>query len=92
MDRTNRSDGTGELGSLTEHASPLRLTCALQAYSLYIRIFSSSKVKQQRVLKAEILATKAELLQTSSQDQFAKWAKLRRKVDKGLADLEKLSE
>jgi len=30
-------------------------------------------------------------LQTSSQDQFAKWAKLRRKVDKGLVDLEKLN-
>lgn len=35
---------------------------------------------------------KKELLQTSAQDQFAKWAKLRRSVDKGLADLEKLSE
>lgn len=39
-----------------------------------------------------MLADKGELLATSSQDQFAKWAKLRRKVDKGLADLEKLSE
>ena len=35
---------------------------------------------------------KKELLQTSAQDQFAKWAKLRRSVDKGLTDLEKLSE
>ena len=32
------------------------------------------------------------MLNTSAQDQFAKWAKLRRSVDKGLADLEKLSE
>lgn len=63
----------------------------LQAYSLYLRIFYSSKVSKQRSLKSDILATKAELLQTSSQDQFAKWAKLRRKVDKGLAELEKLS-
>lgn len=30
-------------------------------------------------------------MKTSAQDQFAKWAKLRRSVDKGLADLEKLS-
>ncbi|TDL26066.1 hypothetical protein BD410DRAFT_764388 [Rickenella mellea] len=60
-------------------------------YALYQRIFDSSRVKQQRELKTEILAAKAELLQTSSQDQFAKWAKLRRKVDKGLADLEKLN-
>lgn len=62
-----------------------------QAYSLYLRIFHTSKVSKQRSLKSDILATKAELLQTSSQDQFAKWAKLRRKVDKGLAELEKLS-
>lgn len=48
-------------------------------------------MKRQRELKSELLAKKAELLQTSAQDQFAKWAKLRRSVDKGLADLEKLS-
>jgi hypothetical protein len=48
-------------------------------------------VNRQRQLKSEILLKKAELLQTSAQDQFAKWAKLRRSVDKGLADLEKLS-
>jgi hypothetical protein len=30
-------------------------------------------------------------MKTSAQDQFAKWAKLRRSVDKGLGDLEKLS-
>ena len=47
---------------------------------------------RQRTLKSEILSTKSELLKTSAQDQFAKWAKLRRSVDKGLADLEKLSE
>ncbi|PBK73523.1 hypothetical protein ARMSODRAFT_1015071 [Armillaria solidipes] len=60
-------------------------------YSLYLRIFYSSHAEKQRKLKAEILATKAELLKTSAQDQFAKWAKLRRSVDKGLADLEKLN-
>lgn len=48
-------------------------------------------MSEQRSLKTEILQTKAELLQTSSQDQFAKWAKLKRKVDKGLQDLEKIS-
>lgn len=57
-----------------------------------MRIFYSSHAEKQRKLKAKILATKAELLQTSAQDQFAKWAKLRRSVDKGLADLEKLSK
>ncbi|OCH92472.1 hypothetical protein OBBRIDRAFT_791218 [Obba rivulosa] len=60
-------------------------------YTLYLRIFYSSKVARQRKLKSEILLNKKELLQTSAQDQFAKWAKLRRTVDKGLADLEKLN-
>ncbi|KDQ57408.1 hypothetical protein JAAARDRAFT_58032 [Jaapia argillacea MUCL 33604] len=61
------------------------------AYALYLRVFRASTVAQQRKLKSEVLQTKTELLQTSAQDQFAKWAKLRRSVDKGLADLEKLN-
>ncbi|KAK7692505.1 GET complex subunit get1 [Cerrena zonata] len=52
---------------------------------------TQAKLVEQRKLKADILATKKELLQTSAQDHFAKWAKLRRSVDKGLADLEKLN-
>jgi len=48
-------------------------------------------MSQQRKLKTDILTTKKELLQTSAQDHFAKWAKLRRSVDKGLSDLEKLN-
>lgn len=61
------------------------------AYALYLWIFYSGLVAQQRKLKSDILLGKKELLQTSAQDQFAKWAKLRRSVDKGLADLEKLN-
>ena len=57
-----------------------------------MQLFYSEKVSQQKKLKTEILANKKDLLQTSAQDQFAKWAKLRRSVDKGLSDLEKLSE
>lgn len=64
----------------------------LQVFALYLRIFYSSTAARQRKLKSEILLNKKELLQTSAQDQFAKWAKLRRSVDKGLADLEKLSK
>lgn len=63
----------------------------VQFYSLYLRVFFSATMAQQKKLKSEILTTKKELLQTSAQDHFAKWAKLRRSVDKGLADLEKLS-
>ncbi|KAE9403877.1 hypothetical protein BT96DRAFT_750545, partial [Gymnopus androsaceus JB14] len=60
-------------------------------YVVYLRIFYPTLAEKQNKLKAEILNTKAELLKTSAQDQFARWAKLRRSVDKGLADLEKLS-
>ena len=58
---------------------------------MYLRVSRSPLAARQRALKSEILTTKSELLKTSAQDQFAKWAKLRRSVDKGLADLEKLS-
>ncbi|KAF8482942.1 CHD5-like protein-domain-containing protein [Russula ochroleuca] len=61
------------------------------AWTAYQRVFNRNAVKRQRELKTGILSKKAELLQTSAQDQFAKWAKLRRSVDKGLADLEKLN-
>ncbi|KIM45620.1 hypothetical protein M413DRAFT_442278 [Hebeloma cylindrosporum] len=60
-------------------------------YDLYLRVSRSPLAARQRALKSEILTTKSELLKTSAQDQFAKWAKLRRSVDKGLADLEKLN-
>jgi len=63
-----------------------------KTYDIYLRITGSPAAMRQRSLKSEILSTKSELLKTSAQDQFAKWAKLRRSVDKGLADLEKLSE
>lgn len=58
---------------------------------MYLRVTRSPLAVRQRTLKAELLTTRAELMKTSAQDQFAKWAKLRRSVDKGLADLEKLS-
>ncbi|KZV62584.1 hypothetical protein PENSPDRAFT_657994 [Peniophora sp. CONT] len=61
------------------------------AWAVYERVFYSGTAARQRALKTEVLAKKKELQQTSAQDQFAKWAKLRRSVDKGLADLEKLN-
>jgi len=61
------------------------------AYGLYLRIFHSGTDARLRKLKAELMSTKTELLKTSAQDQFARWAKLRRSVDRGLADLEKLN-
>ncbi|TKY91040.1 hypothetical protein EX895_001039 [Sporisorium graminicola] len=55
----------------------------------YISIFHRRTLSTQRTLRREIYTTKQQLSATSSQDQFAKWAKLRRKVDKSLADLER---
>ncbi|KAB5585868.1 CHD5-like protein-domain-containing protein [Coniochaeta sp. 2T2.1] len=49
----------------------------------------SREYAQQRKLQAEYLAVRKELNGTSSQDQFAKWAKLRRKHDTLLEELEK---
>ncbi|KAF9050436.1 WRB/Get1 family [Panaeolus papilionaceus] len=60
-------------------------------YAIYLNITRSPKAAKQRELKAQILTNRAELMKTSAQDQFARWAKLRRSVDKGLADLEKLN-
>jgi len=61
------------------------------AFAAHQRIFNSKLSQEQRVLQKELLDTKAQLLRTSAQDEFAKWAKLRRRVDKGLSDLEKLN-
>jgi len=77
---------------LTELVSWIGKSVLLElAWGLYCRVFMSVQYARQRQLKAELLTTKKELMQTSAQDQFAKWAKLRRSVDKGLAELEKLN-
>ena len=65
---------------------------ALQAFGIYSRIFLAATTAKQRALRKQVLEDKAELSRTSSQDEFAKWAKLKRKVDKGLADLEIFSQ
>jgi hypothetical protein len=62
------------------------------AFTAYSRVVLSKAQKDQKRLRAQVLADKAELARTSSQDEFAKWAKLKRKVDKGLAELETTSE
>ena len=48
--------------------------------------FADQKTKQK-----EYLAVRRDLNATSSQDEFAKWAKLRRQHDKLLEELEKKS-
>lgn len=71
-----------------------KLTGVLQLWSLYnILPISPSRadVASQKALQREVVTSRAQLRATSSQDEFAKWAKLRRMLDKKIADLEKLS-
>ncbi|GAA6036541.1 hypothetical protein JCM8097_003558 [Rhodosporidiobolus ruineniae] len=53
---------------------------------LYTPFAPASKANKDK--KAQILALRAELAATSSQDEFSKWARIRRKLDKAVADLE----
>ncbi|KAK1240086.1 hypothetical protein MKX08_007528 [Trichoderma sp. CBMAI-0020] len=54
----------------------------------YLPVPTSKAAAEQRKLQAEYLAARREMNTTSSQDEFAKWAKLRRKHDKLLEQLE----
>ncbi|GAA5903632.1 hypothetical protein JCM6882_003006 [Rhodosporidiobolus microsporus] len=53
---------------------------------LYTPFAPTSRATKDK--KAEILALRAELAATSSQDEFSKWARLRRKLDKAVQELE----
>ncbi|KAH0543822.1 hypothetical protein FGG08_001861 [Glutinoglossum americanum] len=52
---------------------------------------TSKAVHEQRRLQGEVLELRTKMNSTSSQDQFARWAKLRRQHDKALAEYEKIS-
>ena len=52
---------------------------------------TSKAFAEQRQLQQDYLKIRQELNSTSSQDEFAKWAKLRRQHDKMLDQLEKKS-
>jgi hypothetical protein len=54
----------------------------------YLPVPTSKAAAEQRKLQADYLKVRSELNATSSQDQFAKWAKLRRQHDKLLEQLE----
>ncbi|CAO3663600.1 unnamed protein product [Umbelopsis vinacea] len=59
------------------------------AYDLYCKVSTDEAVVRQRKLRKQVLQLRTELSQTSSQDQFAKWAKIRRKCDSATDSLEK---
>lgn len=69
------------------------LTKLLQIWNIYLRLPTSLQqtAQEQRKLKREVVQLKREMNNTSSQDEFAKWAKLRRRHDKALCDYEALS-
>ncbi|KAH7319671.1 CHD5-like protein-domain-containing protein [Stachybotrys elegans] len=54
----------------------------------HLPVSTSKAASQQRKLQAEYLKVRRDLNATSSQDEFAKWAKLRRQHDKLLEQLE----
>lgn len=59
-----------------------------QCYKLYARVVNYSAYRKLNASKKELFATRQEMNATSAQDQFAKWAKLRRKVDKLTSEVE----
>ncbi|GBC02061.1 hypothetical protein RclHR1_04430011 [Rhizophagus clarus] len=61
------------------------------AYGVYLNAFERERIQKQRKIKRDILSIKHDLSRTSSQDQFAKWAKLRRKLDSKMSELEKIT-
>lgn len=61
-------------------------------WKLYIAtpLGTSKQIRDQRELQSRYLKVRQDLASTSSQDEFAKWAKLRRQHDKMLEELEKM--
>ena len=59
--------------------------------TIFTYILPNEQHKKQRALKGEIIRNRTDLSNTSAQDDFAKWAKIRRKVDKQVAELEAMS-
>ena len=48
-------------------------------------------MRKQNELRREVVRLKREMNATSSQDEFAKWAKLRRQHDKAVTSYEEMS-
>ncbi|KAM0755224.1 hypothetical protein T439DRAFT_322276 [Meredithblackwellia eburnea MCA 4105] len=66
-----------------------RLASAI--YTILHPFSASPHAKQQRQLKRDILQLRVDLKNTSAQDEFASWAKIRRKLDKAVQELENLN-
>ncbi|PHH91815.1 hypothetical protein CDD83_10238 [Cordyceps sp. RAO-2017] len=65
-----------------------RINSLLWALINYLPVSTSKAAVEQRKLQADYLKVRRDLNATSSQDEFAKWAKLRRQHDKLLEQLD----
>jgi hypothetical protein len=68
----------------------LTIMKSAKLWMLYLRLPTSisREAREQQKLKHEVVQLKREMNATSSQDEFAKWAKLRRRHDKALEEFE----
>ncbi|KAJ5134024.1 Protein g.t1.c1 [Penicillium atrosanguineum] len=63
-------------------------------WHLYLKIPTSTSrnAREQQKKKSEATLLKREMNNTSSQDEFAKWAKLRRRHDKAMEEYESMNK
>ncbi|CAG8681756.1 20697_t:CDS:2 [Racocetra persica] len=64
---------------------------ASMAYVVYLNIFQKEKLANQSKIRRSILTVRQELARTSPQDEFANWARLKRKLDKKVNELERIT-
>lgn len=67
------------------------LLALTQCYKIYARIVNFSAYKKLNAAKKELFETRQLMNATSAQDEFSKWAKLRRKVDKLTSEVDEKS-
>lgn len=85
--------------SATSHLANFRTNnnvanyCHGQLWILYLKLPTSTsrQAREQNRLRREVLELKRDMNNTSSQDEFAKWAKLRRRHDKTMEEYEAAS-
>ncbi|KAJ2702665.1 GET complex subunit get1 [Coemansia sp. IMI 203386] len=66
-------------------------TVSAMLWGTYSRITNNKKAHERLLLREAITQMRSELRTISSVDQFAKWAKLRRKLDAASASFERVS-
>ncbi|KAJ3170271.1 GET complex subunit get1 [Geranomyces variabilis] len=61
---------------------------ASKTWELYKNVLRRGDATRLRAMRKEVVDLQTELRRTSAQDEFAKWAKMRRRLDKLKADYE----